>query len=110
MTDARRNGGVREPQRDPVAVQIRHDGRARWQVALGDGRGPVSCETLEDARLVGYLHVAHARACELLILDADDRLIRRETIAAHTEPPARHGTRSASGSPRSPSAPNAPAL
>ncbi len=37
-------------------------------------------ETLEDARRIAYLIVAHAKSCELIVRDAYNRSIEHELI------------------------------
>lgn len=40
----------------------------------------VACETLDDARRIGYLWAAHRHPCELVVRDAYHRVIQREFI------------------------------
>ena len=52
-----------------------------------DGRGRISCETLEDARRIAYLTVAQANSCELIVRDAYNRIIEHELIESHQSGP-----------------------
>jgi len=67
----------------------RDDGspRGRWEVITADGRGRISCETLEDARRIAYLAVAHGKNCELIVRDAYNRIIEHELIERHQSGP-----------------------
>jgi len=64
-------------------VCVQHHARGRWEVITADGRGRISCETLEDARRIAYLTVAHAKSCELIVRDAYNRIIEHELIESH---------------------------
>ncbi len=72
--------------RERVQVLVERDGGAAWEVLLGDG-DRVRCETLDEARRVGYLRVAHAHPCELIVQDAYHRVLQRELIPGHSDAP-----------------------
>lgn len=61
-----------------------------WEVTLPDGRTCVTCETLDDARRLAYLHAARILPCELVIRDAYHRVVDHEIID-WTGAPARPG-------------------
>jgi len=62
--------------------------RGRWRVVLPNHRRGIMCETLDDARRVAYLAVAHTRPCELVVRHAYHRVIHRELIDGHQPQPA----------------------
>jgi len=66
-----------------VTVCVQHDPRGRWEVVLPGRRGRIACETLEDARRIAYLSVAHTHDCELVVRDAYNRVLQRELIEGH---------------------------
>jgi hypothetical protein len=70
----------------PFTICVRHHPRGHWEVIMGDGREPISCETLDDARRIAYLAVAHQRPCELIIRDAYNRIAERELIEGNRHP------------------------
>jgi hypothetical protein len=70
----------------PVTVRVDLNGRGAWEVAMPGKREPVTCETLDDARRVAYLCVAHMRPCELIVCDAYHRVVHREFINGHAGP------------------------
>lgn len=72
-----------------VTVQVRHTLRGRWEVVVSDARRGIMCETLEDARRIAYLAVAHTRPCELIVRDAYHRVIQRELIEGREQATAR---------------------
>jgi len=71
----------------PLTVCVQHYARGRWEVITADGRGRISCETLEDARRIAYLAVAHAKSCELIVRDAYNQIIEHELIESHPSGP-----------------------
>ena len=73
---------------DSFAVVVRRTVRGRWEVVLPGRRKGIICETLEDARRVAYLSVAHAHPCELIVRDAYHRVLDREPIDGRQTPPA----------------------
>jgi hypothetical protein len=70
-----------------LTVCVQHHPRGWWEVITEDGRGRISCETLEDARRIAYLTVAHAKNCELIVRDAYNRIIEHELIERHQPGP-----------------------
>jgi hypothetical protein len=61
-------------------VWVDRDWHGDWGVSLPDGRTCVTCESLDDARRLAYLHAARILPCELVIRDAYHRVVERETI------------------------------
>ena len=61
-------------------VWVDRDCRGDWEVSLPDGRTCVTCETLDDARRLAYLHAARILPCELVIRDAYHRVVDHEII------------------------------
>jgi hypothetical protein len=61
-----------------VVVQFHPQGH--WEIMRPDRRGPITCETLEDARRIAYISVAHTHRCELIVRDAYNRVIDHELI------------------------------
>lgn len=74
---------------EQVSVCVQHHPRGCWEVITADGRGRIRCETLEDARRIAYLAVAHARRCELTVRDAYNRVIEHEVLEGHPTGSAR---------------------
>ncbi len=54
----------------------------RWEVLPADGRRPVPCATLEDARRIAHLTLPDSDDCELIVRDAYNRVAERELIQA----------------------------
>lgn len=81
---------------DMVTVLVERDEHGGWSVALPERQ--VTCETLDDARRIAYLCVAHTRPCELIVRDAYHRVLHRELIDG--DHPARLGARSAPSRPQ----------
>jgi hypothetical protein len=71
----------------PLTVRVQHHAWGRREVIAADGRGRISCETLEDARRIAYLIVARAERCELIVRDAYNRIIEHELIESHQSGP-----------------------
>jgi hypothetical protein len=71
----------------PITVRVQHHPRGRWEVLAPGQPGRISCETLEDARRIAYLSVAHAHYCELIIRDAYNRVTEHELIDGHDGAP-----------------------
>jgi hypothetical protein len=69
-----------------ATVHIGRNDRGGWEVALSDPRERVVCETLDDARRVGYLCAARAHASELVVRDAYHRVLHRELIGGQDRP------------------------
>jgi hypothetical protein len=63
-----------------VTVCVQHESRGTWEVVVPGRRPGISCETLDDARRIAYLSVAHAHRCELIVRDARERVLYRELI------------------------------
>jgi len=76
----------RDTSGSPITVRVDRNGRGAWEVAMPGQREPVTCETLDDARRVAYLCVAHTRPCELIVCDAYHRMLRHEFINGHAGP------------------------
>jgi hypothetical protein len=89
--------GAQLRRRGALRISVHHHPLGRWEVITGDGREPISCETLEDARRIAYIAVAHARTCELIVRDEYNRILERELIEGH-RPDAR-AARSRAGLP-----------
>jgi hypothetical protein len=66
-------------------VDVRRRARGGWEVMLPDRRERVSCDTLEDARRVGYQFAARRKPCQLVVHDAYHRVVHRELIASGAE-------------------------
>jgi hypothetical protein len=71
----------------PIIVRVQHHPRGRWEVLTPGRPGRISCETLEDARRIAYLPVAHGHHCELIIRDAYNRVMEHELIDGHDGAP-----------------------
>jgi hypothetical protein len=63
-----------------VAIRVQRTLRGRWEVAVPGQRKRITCETLDEARRVAYVTVAHTRPCELIVHDAYHRVLDRELI------------------------------
>jgi hypothetical protein len=63
-----------------TTVRVDHSVGGRWEIALSDQREPIVCKTLEEASRVAYRCAADRRPCELVMLDAYHRVLRRELI------------------------------
>ncbi len=68
-----------EPYSSTINVERgrRGDGRV-----ASDENGPVSCETLGDAKRVAYILAAGRQPCQLVVRDAYHRVVARELIEA----------------------------
>jgi len=75
----------------PIRVCVQHHPRGHWEVLVLGSKGRISCETLEDARRIAYLSVAHAQDCELVVRDAYNRVLQRELIDGHRSGPTERG-------------------
>jgi hypothetical protein len=58
-----------------LTVLVDRNSHGDWEVALPDQSDRVRCETLDDARRIGYLCAAHRHRCELVIRDAYHRVV-----------------------------------
>jgi hypothetical protein len=72
---ARRNASI-----SPVTVGVERTGHGAWEVAVPEQYERVTCETLEDARRAAYLCAVHGRPRELIVCDADRRILHDELI------------------------------
>jgi hypothetical protein len=66
-------------------VDVRRRARGGWEVMLPDRRERVSCDTLDDARRLGYQFAARRTPCQLVVHDAYNRVLHRELIACRGE-------------------------
>jgi hypothetical protein len=66
-----------------VTIRVQRTLRGRWEVVVPGRRKGIICDTLDEARRVAYLAVAHARPCELIVYDARHRVVHQELIAGH---------------------------
>ncbi len=69
-------------ERNSTTISVERGRRGDWQVVVPDERGPVSCQTLDDAQWVAYLLAAERQPCQVVIRDAYHRVVGRELIAA----------------------------
>ena len=69
----------------PVTVRVDRTRLGAWEVAMPDGREPVTCETLEDAERVAYLCAARRRPCDLIVCDAYHRVLHWVLIDGHDD-------------------------
>ena len=76
---------------EPVTIRVQRTLRGRWEVILLGRHKGITCETLDEARRVAYLAVAHTHPCELIVHDAYYRVIHREVIDGHDTPPIAGG-------------------
>jgi hypothetical protein len=83
-----------------VAIRVQRTLRGRWEVAVPGQRKGITCETLDEARRVAYLTVAHTRSCELIVHDAYHRVLDRELIDGHQIPPASSAPHAEQAGPR----------
>jgi hypothetical protein len=74
-------------RRTQARVRVGADGRGGWEVAFPDLAARVVCETLCEARHVGFLSAAHRGPCELVICDAYHRVVHHELIQVGQRPP-----------------------
>ena len=66
-------------------IRIDTDGHGRWDVALPEPPGHLTCDTIDDARRLAVRRAAErGRPCELLVRDAYHRVISRELIGPRT--------------------------
>jgi hypothetical protein len=61
----------------PVFVHITH-GRDGWGISMADRA--IVCDSLDDALRIAFLAVPGSRSCELIVHDADHRVVRRELM------------------------------
>ena len=69
----------------PLIVAVDRNAAGGWDVELPDRRARVRCETLDDARRVAFLRVAHSHACTVVVRDAYHRVLDEEFIAGDTD-------------------------
>lgn len=65
---------------EPVTVRVQLNDGGSWEVELPAQHAQVTCETLDEIRRVAYLWAAHTRPCELIMHDAYQRVLMRESI------------------------------
>ena len=63
-------------------VDVHHRERGGWEVTLPDRRERVNCDTLDDARRVGYQLAARRTPCQLVVRDAYHRVVHRELVSS----------------------------
>lgn len=68
----------------PIQVCVVHHPLGRWEVVSLTGRSGIPCETLEDARRIAYLSVAHGGDCELIVRDAYHRVVEHGLIRGNS--------------------------
>ena len=51
-----------------------------WEIALSGERQRVTCETLAEAQRVAYRCAIDRQPCDLVVLDAYHRVVRRERV------------------------------
>lgn len=66
-----------------VTIRVQRTPLGRWEVLVPGRRKGIICDTLDEARRVAYLAVAHKRPCELIVHDALHRVVHQELIAGH---------------------------
>jgi hypothetical protein len=70
-----------------TTVVVQYHPHGHWEIMRPD-RHPITCETLDDARRIAYLSVAHAHRRELIVRDAYCRVIDHELIDPDARGPA----------------------
>lgn len=61
-------------------VRVERNERGDWELALSGQHDRVRCATLDEARRLAYQHAARQRPCELVVLDAYHRVLRRDLV------------------------------
>lgn len=70
---------------EALVVCVERNEHGDW-VIIAPGQGDfVTCESIEDARNIAYLHAARHRPCQLVVRDADHRVLSRETIGSPSD-------------------------
>jgi hypothetical protein len=69
-------------------VRVSDNARGPWDVVQAGEADDTTCETLEEARRVGYLFAARKTSCELIVCDPYRRVVCREVVRHRTD--ARH--------------------
>ena len=64
----------------PTIVHVDMNPRGSWEIAIPDRDAPITCETYDDARRVGYRWAARWHPCELVVRDAYHRVRVHEFI------------------------------
>jgi hypothetical protein len=82
------SGSARAGSTAWVTIRVQRTPRGRWEVAVPGRRKGVVRDTLDDARRVAYLAVAHTRPCALIVHDAEHRVIHQALIPGHRTPPS----------------------
>ena len=77
---------MRTSEQQHRVVWVDRDWRGEWEVSLPDVRSCVTCETLDDARRLAYLHAARILPCELVIRDAYHRVIDHKIVDRASAP------------------------
>lgn len=62
------------------SVLVRPARHGAWEVEFSEHDPPVTCETLDEARRMGYLYGSRRMPSELVVRDAYHRILHRGTI------------------------------
>ena len=82
------SGSARAGSAAWVTIRVQRTPRGRWEVAVPGRRKGIIRDTLDEARRVAYLAVAHTRRCELIVHDADHRVMHQELIPGQRTAPS----------------------
>jgi hypothetical protein len=63
-----------------VVVRVQHMPHAGWEILVDGRRQPITCETLGEACRVARRAASQLHPCELLVLDAYERVVLHESI------------------------------
>jgi hypothetical protein len=65
-------------------VRVDANDRGDWQDRIPDRSDPVTCESLDEASRVAYLCAARMRPCQLVVRDANHRVLSPSSLTART--------------------------
>lgn len=64
----------------PTTVVVQYRPQGHWEIVTPPRGARIRCETLDDARRIAYLSLAHTHQCQLILRDAYYRVIAHELI------------------------------
>ncbi len=66
-------------------VSVDRNRGGSWEITLPAKHDPISYGTLEEARLEAYRLAAHWHPCEIVMLDAYNRVVHRKSIGCRED-------------------------
>ena len=69
----------------PQTVQVNHNRRGDWEIALPGEQNRVTCGTLAEALRTACQCAIQRQPCNLIVIDAYHRVLRDELIDQHEQ-------------------------